>query len=77
MDAVKGGRKVKVLVNGEEQHEESGLSVEGLLNLLGVKGENMAVARNQDIVPRSDYPSAILKEGDQIEIIHAVGGGSR
>ena len=68
--------EVKILVNGEERRVEPGLSIEGLLELLGVKGRPIAVARNQDVIPRSDYPSVTLKEGDRIEIIHPVGGGA-
>jgi thiamine biosynthesis protein ThiS len=71
---VKG--KVRILVNGEERRLEPGLSVQGLLDLLGVKGSHIAVARNQDVVPRSEYPTVPLEEGDRIEIIHAVGGGA-
>jgi sulfur carrier protein len=76
MCAVKSERKITVSVNGEERRVVSDLSVEELLNLLGVKGPSVAVARNQAIIPRSDYFSTTLEKGDQIEIIHAVGGGA-
>ena len=72
-----GVKKVKVLVNGEEWRLELGLSVQGLLDVLGVQGSHIAVARNQHVVPRSEYPRVTLEEGDRIEIIHAVGGGAR
>jgi sulfur carrier protein len=35
----------------------------------------VAVELNLDIVPRSQHASTVLREGDQIEVVHAIGGG--
>jgi sulfur carrier protein len=51
------------------------LTVAGLLAVLGYTGKRIAVERNGEIVPRSRHGEVHLAEGDQIEIVVAVGGG--
>jgi thiamine biosynthesis protein ThiS len=46
-----------------------------MLSLLGVDPRKVAVERNRAIVPRSAYGSLALAEGDELEIVHFVGGG--
>ncbi len=65
-----------VFVNGESQQIENELSIEQLLEQLDLSQKRLAVEINQDIVPRSEYPSHILNEADKIEIVQAIGGGS-
>ena len=43
--------------------------------MLGMEGKRVAVALNRDVVPRSEYGSAPVADGDRIEILEAVGGG--
>jgi len=50
-------------------------TVRGLLKLLQLDGRRIAVAVNRDVVPRSEYASRALGDGDRIEILEAVGGG--
>ncbi|MGV8409398.1 sulfur carrier protein ThiS, partial [Pseudomonas aeruginosa] len=38
-------------------------------------GRRVAVELNLDIVPRSQHASTALKDGDRVEIVHAIGGG--
>ena len=38
-------------------------------------GKRVAVERNGEIVPRSQYSLVDLLDGDQLEIVVAVGGG--
>lgn len=49
--------------------------MQNLLDLLGIEGRRIAVARNRDIVPRSEYAAEALRGGDHVEILEAVGGG--
>ena len=44
-----------------------------LLGMLGMEGDRVAVALNRDVVPRSQFGSAAIAEGDRIEILEAVG----
>ena len=66
---------MKVVVNGEEKDISEGLTVEGLLNKLGIGKERVAVELNLDIVPKGRFDDTILKDGDRIEIVSFVGGG--
>lgn len=46
-----------------------------LLEELGLTGKRVALERNGDIVPRSQFPTQMLHDGDKLEIVVAVGGG--
>ena len=66
---------MKITVNGAEQQCPDNALVGDLLAQLGLVGRRVAVERNGDIVPRSLHGSVVLADGDQIEIVVAVGGG--
>ena len=42
---------------------------------LGLGARRIAVEVNRMVVPRAEYPSTTLREGDAVEVIHFVGGG--
>ncbi|MGH7079391.1 MAG: sulfur carrier protein ThiS [Acetobacteraceae bacterium] len=62
-------------LNGEKRALAEPLSVAGLLSELGVEARKVAVERNLEIVPRSRYAETWLAAGDQLEIVHFIGGG--
>ena len=64
-----------IAVNGEQRPLHPGQTVAGLLDVLGLDRRKVAVERNEAIVPRSGYDSTELAPGDQIEIVHFIGGG--
>ena len=64
-----------IQVNGERHELPDGQSVADLLQRLELTGRRLAVELNQDIVPRSQHASTLLAEGDQVEVVHAIGGG--
>ena len=66
---------MKLTVNGKAHECPSAMSVSALLEQLALTGRRVAVELNGDIVPRSQHPTMLLGEGDQIEIVVAVGGG--
>ena len=66
---------LSVSVNGEPRTVTAGLSLRALLVESGVRIEAVAVAVNGEVVPRARQQARMLAEGDQIEIIRAVGGG--
>jgi len=43
---------------------------------LGFQGDRVAIEHNGEIVSRTSWPEISLKEGDRIEMVHFVGGGS-
>jgi thiazole synthase len=64
------------MVNGKPETAPAGITVAGLLAHLGVDPARVAVERNEDVVPRQSWPQAVLGDGDQIEIVAFIGGGS-
>ncbi|MGN6148552.1 MAG: sulfur carrier protein ThiS, partial [Rhizomicrobium sp.] len=67
---------LNITVNGEARSFENALSVRGLLAALGQDPAKVAVERNLEIVPRSQYDTLIVGEGDKLEIVHFIGGGN-
>ena len=66
---------IQVTVNGAAHRFERPLDVSALLAELKLTGKKVAVERNGEIVPRSAHASTLLEDGDQLEIVVAVGGG--
>jgi thiamine biosynthesis protein ThiS len=66
---------VSITVNGEARRVASGLSLAALADSLGLVPEKVAVERNREIVPRSTLAQVAIADGDEIEIVHFVGGG--
>jgi thiazole synthase len=67
---------MQVTINGEAKTVDAPISVEALLNEIGLDPRKVAVERNLEIVPRSGYATIELSDGDRIEIVHFIGGGS-
>jgi len=66
---------IQVTVNGKAHRFERPVEVAGLLSTLNLIGKKVAVERNGEIVPKSAHASTVLADGDQLEIVVAVGGG--
>jgi sulfur carrier protein len=66
---------ITVTVNGEARQFEAALRFEQLVERLGLAGKRIAVERNGEIVPRSQFSTRELTDGDRLEIVVAVGGG--
>ena len=66
---------VTVIVNGEERLVADGRTIADLLAELRLGGRRIAVEMNRDIVPRAEYASRSIRDGDRIEIVQFVGGG--
>ena len=68
--------ELRLTVNGETRTAAPGTTVAGLLATMGVDPARVAVERNQDVVPRRTWTEAPLADGDRIEVVAFVGGGS-
>ena len=68
---------MRLTVNGEAKEFNAPLTVTGLLSQIGLDPAKVAVERNLEIVPRSTYADADLGDGDKLEIVHFIGGGSQ
>ncbi|HXZ33924.1 MAG TPA: sulfur carrier protein ThiS [Terriglobales bacterium] len=66
---------MKLQINGADRDFPPPLSLQGLLERLGMKADRVAVELNQNIVPRDRWADTNLNEGDSLEIVHFVGGG--
>ena len=67
--------QLNLKINGETRAFNQPLSVSALIEALGYTGKRIAIECNGDIVPRSRHAQTLLKTGDNLEIVVAVGGG--
>ena len=65
-----------VTVNGETRELPDGITVSQLLETMKVTPERVVVEVNLTILKRAQHASTILQAGDQVEIVHFVGGGA-
>ena len=65
---------MQVTINGELRDVTPQTALQ-LLESLGIDPRKVAVERNAEILPKADYVTAVLADGDRIEIMHFVGGG--
>ena len=66
---------MQILVNGAACQLPNESRVTGLIEQLGYTGKRIAVELNGEIVPKSRHADTLLQDGDQLEIVVAVGGG--
>ena len=66
---------ITITVNGEHKRVMAGMSIADLASELGLVPEKVAVERNMEVVPRSTLAQVCLEDGDDLEIVHFVGGG--
>lgn len=68
-------RRMHIILNGHPHECGQGTTVIQLLHEAGYAGRRVAVEVNHEIVPRSLHDEHALREGDRVEIVHAIGGG--
>jgi sulfur carrier protein len=66
---------ISITVNGAQRAFAHALNVAELIDAMQLSGKRIAIERNGAIVPRSRYRDETLSDGDQLEIVVAVGGG--
>ena len=66
---------IAVHINGAIKEIQTGTTISALTIDLDVAHKKIALEINGEIIPRSHFKSRILQDGDQIEIVTAVGGG--
>ncbi|MGD8629422.1 MAG: sulfur carrier protein ThiS [Gammaproteobacteria bacterium] len=64
-----------IVLNGSGREVPENLSAGALLQDLGLTGKRLALEINQEIVPRSSFDTRILRAGDRVEVVQAIGGG--
>jgi thiamine biosynthesis protein ThiS len=66
---------MEIMVNGQAQPVQENCTILQLLNSLDLENKRLAVEVNLTIVPRSQFATRILTQGDKLEIVQAIGGG--
>jgi thiazole synthase len=66
---------ISIIVNGEHKRVRAGQTIAELAAEIGLVPEKVAVERNLEVVPRSTLHEVKLQDGDELEIVHFVGGG--
>jgi len=67
---------MRIQLNGEPYEGPDALTVAQLLELLGIEQARVAVEMNLNILPKEEYATTALKEGDRLEVVHFIGGGA-
>jgi sulfur carrier protein len=66
---------MQLIINGQQQNFDNSMNIQQLIEKLSLQNKRIAVEYNGEIIPRSSFSETMLNEGDQLEIIIAVGGG--
>jgi thiamine biosynthesis protein ThiS len=66
---------MKILLNNKSTLLDDGLTIKRLLDKIDIRHKYFAVEVNEQIIPKSNHESFLIKEGDKIEIVTAIGGG--
>ena len=64
-----------ITLNGDKHQLAEPLSVSALLQRLEIDARRVAVELNLAVVKKAAYDSAVIKDGDEVEIVNFVGGG--
>ncbi len=67
---------MNITVNGEPRQVPEQCTVAQLIDMLGLGNVRIAVEVNLEIVPRGTHAKHVLQEGDRVEVVRAIGGGS-
>ena len=67
---------MKIALNGEAFELERPLTVRELLTKLDIDSRRVAVEHNLVVLKRGAYDSTLVNEGDQVELVNFVGGGT-
>ena len=67
---------IEIRLNGETREVAAPLSIAQLLERFDLPKDYVAVERNRSIVPKQKWETVPLEQGDELEIVHFVGGGS-
>ena len=66
---------ITININGTTHQLSESISIATLIDDMSLTGKRIALERNGEIVPRSNYAIQNLSDGDKLEVVVAVGGG--
>ena len=67
---------MRVVANGKARDVGAGTTLPAFLESLGLHADNVAVEHNGEALARSEFGAVVLADGDRLEIVKAVAGGS-
>lgn len=66
---------MQIILNGDSRELNDKSSLLQLIDSLNLAGKRLAIEVNHEIIPKSEHAEYTLKDGDRVEIVHAIGGG--
>ncbi len=66
---------INVTINGDTHSLDSDLNLNDLLRELDIEEDKVAIEHNREIVPKSTFDRVMIRDGDNLEIVHFIGGG--
>ncbi len=67
--------EIQIRLNGADHRLAAGVTIAELVRSLDLDPAKVAVERNREIVPRSTLADVTVEQGDELEVVHFVGGG--
>ena len=67
---------MNISLNGEQRQVPDGITVLGLLDILKIQPQRVAVELNREIVKKDRYGTTAIAEGDNIEVVSFMSGGA-
>ena len=68
---------LEILLNGEKRTFPGNLNLEELIQHLGLTPQRLAIELNLHVIKKEKWSEKYLSNGDRVEIVHFVGGGSQ
>ncbi|PCI45587.1 MAG: thiamine biosynthesis protein ThiS [Proteobacteria bacterium] len=65
---------MQIQLNGENT-QVTATNLTDLVAELGLEQRMIAIERNMEVVPKSEYTATVLEKDDRIELVHMIGGG--
>ncbi len=72
---MKQGIAMNLTINGQARQIDGPLTVTGLLNILQLDENRVAVEHNREVLLKADFAAVKLSDNDRLEIVQFVGGG--
>ncbi|MCB1949251.1 sulfur carrier protein ThiS [Nitrosomonas sp.] len=66
---------IHITINGETRQFDQSINIAQFIDENNLQGKRIAIERNGEIVPRSQFAEQFLADGDRLEVVVAVGGG--
>jgi thiamine biosynthesis protein ThiS len=68
---------MNITLNGEKKEIPDNITISGLLELLDIQQQRVAVELNSEIVKKDRYALTIINEGNVLEVVSFMAGGGR